>query len=181
MTKFACAGGHSKKAPGASSYINEYRQDRKVNKYLLAELRKRGHTAVDCSNEEATASDELARECSRANNSGADYFVATHFNAASKTKEPRGVEVWYYDGSAVGKKMATAIAKKLSATLGLPNRGAKPTRSLYVLKHTDMPAVLVEVCFVDSRADNAAYRKAGAKKVATAIADGLEAATGKAS
>ena len=180
MTKFAIAGGHSKKAAGASCYINEYRQDRKVTKYLLAELRRRGHTAVDCSNEEATVSDELARECSRANNSGADSFAAIHFNAATKTKEARGVEVWYYDGSTIGKKMATSIAKKLSAALGLPNRGAKATRTFCVLKHTDMPAVLVETCFVDSRADNAAYRKLGAKKVAAAIADGIEAVTGKA-
>lgn len=173
MAKFAVAGGHSKKAPGASSYIDEYTEDRKVVAALVKELKSRGHAVTDCSNEQTTQSKELAAEVTKANASSASLFNAIHFNAASKTSGKRGVEVWYYKGSAEGKKRAVAIAKALSKALGLPNRGAKATTSLYVLRRTSMTAVLTEVCFVDAKGDVDAYRALGAAGVARAIADGM--------
>lgn len=178
MAKLALAGGHSAKARGAVGYIDEYVEDRKVVKELIAELKSRGHTLTDCSNEMSTSSAELAREVQLANNSGAAYFGAIHFNACKNTTKKVGVEVWYYKGSAKGKAMAEAIAKKLSAALDLPNRGAKATTSLYVLKHTNMPAFLVEVCFVDSKPDTAAYKALTAAKTADAIAEGIESVVG---
>ena len=60
--------------------------------------------------------------------------------------------------------------------MGLPNRGAKATTGLYVLKHTKAPAILIEVCFVDAKGDANAYKSVGASKVAAAVADAL---TGK--
>lgn len=176
IKKVATAGGHSKKAPGASCYIDEYTEDRKCNKAFVSALKARGVAAKDCSNEYAPASKELARECALANAYGGDLFVAWHFNAASKTSGKRGVEVWYYTGSKAGKSYAEKISKKLANLMGLPNRGAKATTGLYVLRHTKAPAILIEVCFVDAKGDANAYKAVGASKVAAAVADVL---TGK--
>lgn len=176
IKKVATAGGHSKKAPGASCYLNEYTEDRKCNKAFASALKARGVAAKDCSNEYSPASKELARECALANSYGGDLFVTWHFNAASKTSGKRGVEVWYYTGSKTGKSYAEKISKKLANLMGLPNRGAKATTSLYVLKHTKAPAILIEVCFVDAKGDANAYKAVGASKVAAAVADVL---TGK--
>lgn len=176
IKKVATAGGHSKKAPGASCYIDEYTEDRKCNKAFVSALKARGVAAKDCSNEYAPASKELARECSLANAYGGDLFVAWHFNAASKTSGKHGVEVWYYTGSKTGKAYAEKISKKLANLMGLPNRGAKATTGLYVLRHTKAPAILIEVCFVDAKGDANAYKSVGASKVAAAVADVL---TGK--
>lgn len=176
IKKVATAGGHSKKAPGASCYLNEYTEDRKCNKAFVSALKARGVAAKDCSNEYSPASKELARECALANSYGGDLFVTWHFNAASKTSGKRGVEVWYYTGSKTGKSYAEKISKKLANLMGLPNRGAKATTSLYVLKHTKAPAILIEVCFVDAKGDANAYKSIGASKVAAAVADVL---TGK--
>ena len=178
MAKIALAGGHSKKAPGASCYIDEYTEDRKVNSALISELKKRGHTLYDCSNEASTSRAELASEVSTANRSGAAYFGAIHFNACKKTSAKVGVEVWYYKGSATGQKIAAAISANLASLLGIPNRGAKATTSLYVLRKTNMPAFLVEVCFVDSQGDTSAYNGVSTAKIAEAIANGIETATG---
>ena len=171
--KIAVAGGHSKKAPGAKDYIDEYTEDRKVAKALVTELKNRGHSVKNCSNEKSTQSAELKEECRLANNYGADLFIAIHFNAASRTSGTRGTEVWYYKGSSKAKSYASKVSSKLASRLGLKNRGAKSTTSLYVLHHTDMTAILVEVCFVDAKGDVNAYKKLGASGVAKAIADGL--------
>lgn len=180
MSKLAFAGGHSKKAPGACSYLDEYTEDRKINTALVKEMRGRGHKVTNCSNEASSVGAELALEVSKANKSGAKVFSAHHLNCCTKTRKPRGVEVWYYKGSKLGKMLAEGISERLAAELGLPNRGAKATTSLYVLRHTDMTAVLVEFCFVDSKADAAAYRKVGASKIAKVEADAIEAVLGKA-
>lgn len=172
--KVAVAGGHSKKAPGAAKYLNEYKEDRAVAKALVNALKDRGCSVVNCSNEKATVNGELAEECRLANKSKSDLFCAIHFNAsAGATTSKLGVEVWYYAGDAKGKKHAANVSKKLATLMGLPNRGAKATRDLYVLNSTDMTAILVEVCFVNSKADAAAYNKVGAAKVADTIAAAL--------
>lgn len=171
--KVAIAGGHSKAAPGAAHFINEYVEDRKVAAALITELNNRGVSTVACSNEKTTQGSELAEECRLANNSGADLFIAIHFNAASVTEGQRGTEVWYYNGSNAGRNYAANISAKLASKLGLTNRGAKATKGLYVLRHTNMTAILIEVCFVDAHADTNAYQSLGYQGVAAAIADAL--------
>lgn len=42
-----------------------------------------------------------------------------------------------------------------------------------MLKRTSMTAILVEVCFVDTKADADAYNRAGYQAVAAAIADAI--------
>ena len=181
MKVAAGAGGHSKKAPGARKYIDEYTEDRKVIKAFVKELESRGIECVNCSNEKPTQSQELAEECRLANKSGAGLFIAFHFNAASTTSGTRGTEVWYHTGSADGKSYAKKASDMLADALGLKDRGAKATTGLYVLNHTEMTAILVEVCFVDAKGDVNAYKKLGADGVAKAVADALFGKKGNAS
>lgn len=171
--KIAVAGGHSKKAPGMSSYLDEYTEDRKVAKALIKELKARGHTVTDCSNEKATQSAELKEECRLANKSGASLFIAVHFNAASKTSGTRGSEVWYHTNSTKGKNYAGKVVPKLAKALGLKNRGIKSSKSLYVLNNTTMTAILIEICFGDAKGDAQAYKETGVAKIADAIADAI--------
>lgn len=167
--KIAVAGGHSKAAPGAVGYLNEYTEDRKVAAALIDELKNRGHSVVNCSNEKTTQGAELAEECRLANNSGANLFIAIHFNAGGGT----GSEVWHYTSSSSAKSYATKVSSAVASKLGLRNRGAKGSTGLYVLKHTKMTAILVEVCFVDTKADCDAYNRVGYQAVAAAIADAI--------
>ena len=41
---------------------------------------------------------------------------------------------------------------------GFINRGAKKRTDLFFLNNTEMPAILMEVCFVDSEADTSSCR-----------------------
>lgn len=159
--KIAVAGGHSKAAPGASKYLDEYECDRAYVKNLIPALEKAGHNVVNCSNEKTTQGAELAEEVRIANASGADVFAAWHLNDNSKdpNSETTGTEVWYYEGNDNAKKLAEDLSANIAAALGVKNRGAKPTKNLYVLRNTDMLAVLVELCFVDDKDDAEAWHR----------------------
>ena len=151
--RIAIAGGHSARARGASGYLDEYECDRAFVARLVPALEAAGHAVVDCSNEEATVMGELAAEVSAANDSGADVFLAVHLNAGGGT----GTECWHYAGNDVGYELAKTMSANVAGALGLRDRGAKATTGLYVVRRTSMPAVLLEVCFVDSYRDAQAW------------------------
>ena len=67
-------------------------------------------------------------------------------------------------------KEATRISAKIARALGIRDRGVKIRPELYVLRHTNAPALLVECCFVDNKTD---YHAWDYKKCARAIAEGL--------
>lgn len=95
--------------------------------------------------------DDLGDICTRANNSGADYFVSIHCNACNEVA--RGTEVEIYETCSVGAKLAQYIQDEIVANLGTIDRGLKERPGLYVLKHTAMPACLVELAFIDNDED----------------------------
>lgn len=164
----AIAGGHSAIARGASGYLDEYECDRAFVAQLIAAFDAKGWSVTDCSNEESDVTAELREECRSANASGADLFIAVHFNAGGGT----GTEVWYYPYSSA-ETYAQDVSRELASALGLPNRGAKSTTGLYVINHTDMPAILIEVCFVDTEADAAAWHATPWDDLVSAVVRGL--------
>lgn len=164
----AIAGGHSAIARGASGYLDEYECDRAFVAQLIDAFDAQGWYVTDCSNEESGVSAELREECRIANASGADLFIAVHFNAGGGT----GTEVWHWPGSSA-EGYARDVSRELATALGLPNRGAKSTMGLYVINRTDMPAILIEVCFVDTEADAEAWHATSWDALCGAVVRGL--------
>lgn len=91
---------------------------------------------------------ELAERVKMANSNNADYFVSIHNNSATNSAAT-GTETFAFYNSAVGSKLAAYIQKSLVKEIGLPDRGVKGSGFL-VLKETKMPAVLVEVAFINN-------------------------------
>ena len=89
--------------------------------------------------------------CETANEWPADIFVSIHCNAASG--DARGTEVEIYPGSDGSSKLGQCIQSQIVNSLGTVDRGLKERPGLIVLKHTDMPAVLVETAFIDNDDD----------------------------
>ena len=86
-----------------------------------------------------------------ANRSLADVFVSIHVNAGGG----RGAETFCYWQYGAGGRLAACIQKQLIDTLqpfdkGYADRGVKERKGLCVLHQTYMPAVLVELGFIDS-------------------------------
>ena len=171
MAKYNVHAGHNSIVPGASKYLNEVTEDRKVKNKVIQLLKAAGHTVYDCTDDSGkTVGANLANIVAKCNKHTVDLDISIHLNAGGGT----GAEVFYYTGSAAGKTKAAAVSQKVAAALGIRNRGAKSSSGLYVLKNTKATAILVECCFVDSKTDQGKWN---VDKCAAAI---VEAITGKA-
>ena len=71
-----------------------------------------------------------------------------------------------------GVNWAAISSDKIVDSLGTINRGLKDRGGLYVLKHTDMPAVLVKTAFI-SDGEDAVKLRDNADEFACAIARGV--------
>ena len=106
-----------------------------------------------------------------ANNAGVDFFVSIHRNSFPSDNAVSGVESLVYDKSGIKLKMAENINEQLE-NIGFVNLGVKARPNLVVLKRTKMPAVLVEVGFINSDVDNKLFDE-NFEEIAQAIAYGI--------
>jgi len=106
-----------------------------------------------------------------ANNAGVDFFVSIHRNSFPTDNEVSGVESLVYDLSGIKYQMALDINDQLE-TIGFVNLGVKARPNLVVLRRTRMPAVLVEVGFINSDVDNQLFDD-NFNDIAQAIAAGI--------
>jgi len=87
-----------------------------------------------------------------ANSWGADIFISLHTNA-SDNPNATGTEVLVYRTVGAANELAEDILRELVNTTGLRNRGVIARPGLYVLRRTNMPAVLVEMGFITNPED----------------------------
>ena len=106
-----------------------------------------------------------------ANQWDADCFVSIHANSAADSFA-HGVETFCYSRGGAGEALAACIQSQMVEALPLADRGVKERPGLYVLSHTEMPAVLVEVGFLSNEGD-ADLVKARWEDMAAAIARGV--------
>ena len=113
---------------------------------------------------------ELQARADVANSLEADVFISIH-NDSSTNTSMHGTCTFYY--KAIDYELGRIIQKHMAAELGIANRGVKQAE-FYVLSHTEMPAVLVEVAFM-SHKDNAMLlaEPEFRQKAAEAICDAL--------
>jgi N-acetylmuramoyl-L-alanine amidase len=151
---------------GASGFGSEDKMNRLIGESLITKLIKAGVDVIDCRPSSATTvTHSLQKRCTAANQGSADYCVSIHHNAGGG----KGVEVFGISGTA--KAIAATVVDSI-ASLGFKSRGVK-SKSFYVLKNTAMPAILIEVCFVDNKEDVELWESLGHDKIAQAIFEGL--------
>ena len=155
--------GHNpdgKVACGAVGLIRESTEARKVKDEVICQLRALGHTVYDCTvNDGLSKSDILKKIVKKCNAHKVDLDVSIHFNSGTGLKDDgktTGTEVLVYSGYSKARDEAEDVCKEI-AKLGFKNRGVKFRPDLYVLKHTNAPAMLVECCFVNDKDDVELY------------------------
>ena len=170
--KIAVRGGHTELCTGASALIDELTEDRKVKDAVVKYLKILGQDVLDVTppvNYTSSASKDLAYGVNKANDWGANFFVSIHFNKAyDYYNGALGSEVCVYNTFDTAKR----VVEKLGC-LGFGNRGQKIRKGLYELNHTNMVAMIVEVCFVEATEDVALYKKLGADAIGKAIAEAI--------
>ncbi len=143
--------GHNVARPVLRGAVNGiYDEDyliREVGKKVVYKLRSLGYNVVETKPTGSySQSDELKLRAQAANANEVDKFVSIHFN--SGVEGANGTEV-YYSTVAGSKSLATNVSNNIASSFNFKNRGAKDGSHLYVLKNTQMPAILVEGCFLD--------------------------------
>ena len=98
-------------------------------------------------------SSSLRVRVDEANNWDADIFVSLHVNSAANTNASGNEALVYGPGATVARGLGENILEQLTLTTGLRNRGIVYRPGLYVLKETEMPAVLVEMGFISNSYD----------------------------
>jgi N-acetylmuramoyl-L-alanine amidase len=156
MTKITISAGHGSKIRGASDIIDEVDEARRVVLKVVENL-KAGQIPVEYFFDDVSTSqnENLQRICDWHNSRSRTLDVSIHFNASQHTSKPVGTECWYVSQD----QLASEVAEAIAGASGLIDRGKKYSSGLYFLNHTAEPAVLVEVCFVDSVADCDLYEQ----------------------
>ena len=132
-------------------------------------------TDAEVSPKGANASDieELQARCDVANNHDADIFISIH-NDSFTNGAAKGTTGYYYSrGSAKSRDLADKVRSGVIDQIGTQSRGTQSC-NFYVVKHTDMPATLVEVAFISNPEEEKLLNSDdGAQKAAQGIADGI--------
>lgn len=111
------------------------------------------------------------RKAQEGNNAGADIFLSIHRNSSPIPNQYNGVESLVYSNRGLPALLARNINSQLER-IGYRNIGVTERPNLIVLNSTNMPAVLVEVGFINSDVDNNLFDNFF-NETAYAIADGV--------
>ena len=170
MAKIVLNAGHTLKGKGtgAVGYLNEGIEARAIVEQIKRHLEAHGHNVIVVNINEAESQEDYLQAvvCVANRHRDADAFVSIHLNAGGG----QGCEAYTWKGNK--HDLAVGVCNKLNK-LGFRNRGVKDGSHLYVIKKTYVEATLIEVCFVDNKADADLYKNAGAVRIGQAIARGI--------
>lgn len=116
-------------------------------------------------------SSSLAERVKMANNWPADYFLSIHANA-NTNPDINGTEMYVYKENTQSYFLAEHILENIVNILKTKDNGVRVRPSLYVLKNTNMPAVLIELAYITNQKDSEKLRN-NQKEFARGIYDGL--------
>lgn len=179
MTLIVLDPGHGGNDPGA---VNNNYQEKNFTLTIskkVSSILKANYNATVLMTRDNDQTLSLQARTNIANSNNADYFCSIHINAGGGT----GFESFRYNGpilpqtKALHESMHRNIVSSLNTKYNIRDRGIK-TANFHVLRETKMPAVLLEILFIDNEADLRLLRKDSfiddvAKAIADALAKGL--------
>ena len=153
------SAGHFGKGTGAVGFLDEGSEVITVVRALEQRFRTshvKAQFIID--NSSKNQAHNLRYLVAEHNNTTRELDVSIHFNASGDTREAGiGTEVLYVNPKLqdFASKMSAAIAR----AGGFIDRGAKHRMNLALLNGTVQPAIIIEICFVNSKMDVANYEK----------------------
>ena len=185
--------GHGGSDSGASfGGVNEKHLNQQVTNYLKSELESRGYSVIVSRDSDVFV--PLTDRAVEANNLDADIFVSVHHNSMGGIGTARGIETFIFHTVASGFgqevnrnnfnwddprisesiNLADEIHSNLISSTGLSNRGVKGN-NFNVLRNTHIPAVLLELGFMDNASELAIINSSSYQRTAaSAIANGVD-------
>jgi N-acetylmuramoyl-L-alanine amidase len=150
------SAGHGKYVRGASGVLDEVDEARRVVDKVVQDLKGAGVTVKSYHDDVSkTQAQNLNAIVNFHNAQKRDLDVSIHFNSNGRNSGPLGTECLYLTQQSLARDVANAV----SHASGLVNRGGIYRPELFFLRRTAKPSILIEVCFVTSRADAALYNQ----------------------
>ena len=185
--------GHANNTGSRGNGLEEHATAKTIADHLAPMLRAQGHAVTIIDFPRMDNDDDLAATFKAINTVGFDISISLHGDS-SDSATACGAHVCHhrnyhsdgsYTDSPSGKRLAEAIAGPLCKLMpgradhvqARPDRSCKPNKtSLYVLRKTIPPAVLVECGFI-TNFDDAVLMESNPGAIARAIAQGVDAYT----
>lgn len=171
--KIAIDAGHGWNTPGKRTPdgMREYEFNREtalfLQKNINADTLFVHHDSYDI---------PLAKRVQKANEARADLYVSIHANAYGESwTSAHGIETYVYTSRPpAALNIAQSVQHELVASTGRRDRGVKAA-NFYVLRKTNMPAILIEAGFMTNREEAALLKTSQYRQTcAQAIADGIK-------
>ena len=170
-------GGTDRGAKGKNPYCEEKKLSLQTARLVKQYLDQLGYHVVMTRSTDAFV--PLPRRVEIANQADCNIFVSIHFNS-SQSPEVDGVEIFFHDSKAEkaratsSKKLADSILSRVIRRTSAHSRGVKKG-NFYVIRETQMPAVLVEGGFITNSDERLLLKsREYQEKIARGIADGID-------
>lgn len=187
MFKIAYGAGHNNETSNGiptnlhSPRVNEWVLNDRVARYFAEAAKSYDVELLRVDDPKGVEPTVLANRVKKANDWGADFFLAIHHNAGINSGSGGGLVAFSYREGTLGARYRESIYAACMAAGGLKgNRwDATLAEDFYVLKYTTMPAVLMEYGFMDSTTDVPEILKEEyAKAMGYATMEGIAQAAG---
>lgn len=177
--------GHGGYESGAvSGGVYEKTINLQTSKKIESILKSKGYSVYMSRDSDERLS--LSQRAQEANRMNASIFISVHYNAFRGTSE--GIETFYYNQSGntinpyannayrinSSRNLATNIHKNVLRSSGAVDRYVR-TANFHVIRETHMPAVLLELGYVDHAGERAKIKTASyQQKLAQGVAEGID-------
>jgi N-acetylmuramoyl-L-alanine amidase len=150
----------------------------KIAKELSERLTAEGATVIMTRKSDVFI--ELKERAMIANRNNADFFISCHINSNQLSNSTSGGMTFYHKQDPIGQLLADCIQREIAKVSGLKSMGTWSDQRIYqsgfaVLRHSTMPAVLIEFGFINHNVDRKRMVTADFQSaVAGAVVKGLK-------
>jgi len=176
-------GGHDSGAKSPAKDAFEKNLTLKIAKQLSNRLTAEGATVIMTRTTDTFI--ELKERAMIANRNGAHFFISCHINSNVVSNSTSGGMTFYHKKDPIGQLLADCIQREIAKVSGLKSMGTWSDQRIYqsgfaVLRHSTMPAVLIEFGFINHNFDRKRMVTADFQSdVAGAIVKGLKVYLGE--
>jgi len=157
MTIRSNGGGHGGRQSGNNwmdpGAVGNGRREADVVRTITQKMQAIASVANTSDQSATTVNQNLQNQVNAMNSAGNGWAITNHLNAFNG--QATGAEVWYWAGNEEARKKAAEVSAAISKALGIVDRGAKATTSLFVHRNTNsgVNVLLIEWCFIDNAND----------------------------
>ncbi|OTP27713.1 N-acetylmuramoyl-L-alanine amidase [Enterococcus mundtii] len=157
MTIRSNGGGHGGRQSGSNwmdpGAVGNGRREADVVRTITQKMQAIASVMNTSDQSATTVNQNLQNQVNAMNAAGSGWAITNHLNAFNG--QANGVEVWYWAGNEEARKKAVEVSAAIAKALGIVDRGAKATTSLFVHRNTNsgVNVLLIEWCFIDNAND----------------------------